>query len=790
MSDRTQMLKKKMLDAKPCVSAERLVLATEAYQKYAGLPAPIFRAKVLEYVLLNKKVEIREGELLVGDQADRQRCCPIFPEYQSSNGWLADEIKNLHKRKKDPLDVTPEDKKLILKYLKYWDGKSLEDITNEIIDDEIKIDEEEGCFTFGGRETATGHTCPNYKRLMESGLRGYINRCKEKIEQAKAAGNTSSMQPKVDFWEGSIIAMEAVISFAHRYAELAKEMADKETDKVRKEELLIIAENCQVVPESKPKTFMQAVQFVWFCHVVYHIENNSTGNGFGRFDQYTYPYYKADKEAGSITEEEATELLEMLYIKITGMIKIRPKIFSYAYAGYPMWQILMAGGIDVNGNDATNDISYLILEAADNIRMAQPAIGVRIHEGTPDKFMEKAVSMNQRGLSNPAFFNDKVAIPMVMAKGGSLEEARDWAIVGCVEPHPGQGTADGTPLAVYMNGGKMLELMLHNGVNYMTGHKLGPESGDVTKFTSKEELIKALECQLDYFYSLAIVNHNRVISKHATMLPVMFASDVMDDCIDNGMSVQQGGVRHNYTGAFIVGPANMADSIVAIDYAVFKDHICTMEELIEAVDNNFKGKERIRQYLLNVPPKFGNDIAEVDDVYRDLVCHIAEFVQSKEDARGGHYAFSNLSQTANVLLGSVCGATPDGRKAEEPLSDNASPSMGRDVNGPTASVNSVAHSDQVKHWDGSLLNIRFDPKGVEGEKGEKIVEGVVKTYFENYGSHIQINVVNNKILRAAQKDPEHYRDLLVRVAGYMAYFTEMDKDIQESIIARTCHFGD
>lgn len=790
MSERTQMLKKRMLDAKPCVSAERLVLATEAYQKYAGLPAPIFRARVLEYVLEHKKVEIRDGELLVGDQADRQRCCPLFPEYQSSNGWLAEEIRNLEKRSKDPLDVTPEDKETILKYLQYWDGKSLEDITNEIIDDEIKQDEEEGCFTFGGRETATGHTCPNYKRLLKSGLRGYIDRCKAKIEEVKKAGNTSALQPKIDFWQGSIIVMEAVIKFAHRYADLAEEMAEKEENAERKAELEMIAKNCRVVPEHEPENFLQAVQFVWFCHVTFHIENNSTGNGFGRFDQYIYPYYKMDKDKDAITEEFATEILEMLYIKITGMIKIRPKIFSYAYAGYPMWQILMCGGIDVEGKDATNDISYLILEAADNIRMSQPAIGVRIHEGTPERFMEKAVSMNQRGLSNPAFFNDKVAIPMVLAKGGSLEEARDWAIVGCVEPHPGQGSADGTPLAMYMNGGKMIELMLHNGRNYMTGHQLGPQSGDVTKFTCREELIKALETQLDYFYGIGIVNHNRVISKHSTMLPAMFASVVMDDCIDNGMSVQQGGVRHNYTGAFIVGPANMADSIVAMDHAVFKDHICTMEELVDAVDHNFEERERLRQYLLNIPPKFGNDIAEVDEVYRELVCHIAEFVQAKEDARGGHYAFSNLSQTANVLLGSVCGATPDGRKANEPLSDNASPTMGRDTNGPTASVNSVAHSDQVKHWDGSLLNIRFDPKGVEGEKGEKIVEGVVKTYFDHYGSHIQINVVNNKTLRAAQEDPEHYRDLLVRVAGYMAYFTEMDKDIQDSIIARTCHFGD
>lgn len=754
---------------------------------YSGLSAPVFRAKVLEYVLARKTVEIHDGELIVGDQAEHPRCAPLFPEYQSSNGWLADEIKNLHKRTKDVMTVSEKDKEIILKTLEYWDGKSMEDLANRIIDPTINVDEGEGIYNFGGRETATGHTTPNYERLLKIGLSGYIERCQQKIDNAYSEGITSSEEPKIEFWRASIIAMKAVINFANRYAECAEKMAQTEKDVTRKKELLTIAENCRVVPENAPQNFMQALQFIWFCHVTLHIENNSTGNGFGRFDQYIYPYYKKSLADGSITPEAATELLELLYIKISGMIKIRTKIFSYAYAGYPMWQILMCGGIDIYGNDATNDVSYLILDAADNIQMHQPAIAVRIHEKTPDAFMKKAIDMNQRGLSNPAFFNDKVAIPMVLAKGGTLEEARDWAIVGCVEPHPGQGSSDGTPLAIYLNGGRMIELALHDGFNYAVGRQAGPKTGDPCKFTCRQDIIEAVEKQMEYFYNKVIINHNKVISQQSVMLPVIFASLLVDDCIDKGMSVQQGGARHNYTGAFMVGPASVADSIVAVDYAVFKEKICTMSELIAALENNFEGQERLRQYLLNVPPKFGNDIKEVDEVYEEIVCHAARYVQAREDARGGHYCFSNLSQTANVSLGASVGATPDGRKAGEPLSDNASPAMGRDTSGPTASVQSVAHSNQVEQWDGALLNIRFDPKGVEGEKGEKIMEGVVRTYFENMGTHIQINVVDNKILRAAQKDPEHYRDLLVRVAGYMAYFTEVDKDVQESIIARTCH---
>lgn len=788
MSERSKKLKQKFLDAVPCVGAERLVLATEAYKKYAGLSAPVFRARVLEHVLMYKTVEIHDDELIVGDQAEHPRCAPLFPEYQSSNGWLADEIRNLHKRTKDVMKVSEKDKDIILKTLEeYWDGKSMEDLANSVIDPTINLDEAEGTYNFGGRETATGHTTPNYEKLLSMGLSGYIDRCQKKINEAMAAGVTSSIQPKIEFWKAGIIAMKAVIGFAHRYAECAEKMAEKEENAQRKKELLIIAENCRTVPEYQPQNFMQAVQFVWFCHVTFHIENNSTGNGFGRFDQYMYPYYKKSLEEGSITPEAAIELLELFYIKISGMIKIRTKIFSYAYAGYPMWQILMCGGVDIHGNDATNEVSYLILEAADHIQMHQPAIAVRIHEHTPEAFMHKAIDMNQRGLSNPAFFNDKVAIPMVMAKGGTLEEARDWAIVGCVEPHPGQGSADGTPLAIYLNGGKIIELALHDGWNYEHKRQTGPKTGKPELFTCRQDLIDAVEKQMDYFYEKVIINHNKVIAQQSVMLPVIFASLMVDDCIDKGMSVQQGGARHNYTGAFLVGPASMADSIVAVDYAVFKDEICTMTDLISALERNFEGEERLRQYLLNVPPKFGNDIKEVDEVYEEIVCHAAKYVQERKDARGGRYCFSNLSQTANVSLGASVGATPDGRKAGEPLSDNASPAMGRDVNGPTASVNSVAHSKQVEQWDGALLNIRFDPKGVEGEKGKKIMESVVKTYFENMGTHIQINVINNKTLRAAQKDPEHYRDLLVRVAGYMAYFTEVDKDVQESIIARTCH---
>jgi Pyruvate-formate lyase len=779
-------MKKRYFETRPNLTPERVRLATEAYQKFAGEAIPVFRAKVLAYVLENMTILINDDELIVGTPTSTYRGANLFPEYTSTK-WLVSELDDFADRSTDPIDITSEDREELKKLLKYWEGKSIEDLAYEILPEHIEKARADDIITIGCRNGCSGETMPNHKKFLSVGLNGLIRECEENI--AATLGGDREKQQKIDFWKASIIVCKSVIKYAERCADKADELAAKEKDPKRKMELYTIANNCRNVPANPPESFHEALQFVWFVQVVFHIEAPTTACGFGRFDQYMYPFLKPDVEYGKLDDEKSLELLECFYLKCCEVIEVRDKWYSKSFAGYPMWEILMVGGQTIEGKDATNALSYLCLDAAADLQTSQPVLAVRVFEGTPKELIRKGSKMVQQGMANPGFFNDKVVIPMILAKGGTMEEARDWAIVGCIQPQPGGGTADGSPDAGYVNAAKVLEIVLHNGVDPRTGDLVGLKTGDPVKFTTKEELLDAVKKQMVYFYEMIRDGYNIMVPNHMLRLPVIFASLVMEGCIQNGKSVQEGGTKYNTSGMFITGPANLADSIVAIEEVVFKDKTLTLEELIKILDKNFEGEERTRQLLLNKPPKFGNDNEYVDGIARDFVTFCAEAVQQMKDSRGGTYSFCNLSQTVNLSHGEVTGATPDGRLAGQPLSDNASPAMGRDISGPTATVKSVAALDQVHCHDGALFNLRFDPRGIQGEKGLEIVEGVIKTYFDHYGEHIQINVVDNETLRKAQKTPEDYRGLMVRVAGYMAYFTELDKAAQDAIIERTVHLA-
>lgn len=786
ISNRISCLKETLLSSRPCISSERIKLATEAYQKYSGVPIILLRAKVFAYILENMSIKIDEDELIVGTHSNRPRCAPVYPEYISSN-WLEKEIDSLPVRSADKLEVPPQDKKEILGLMDWWKEKSMQEITEESLPDNIKDAVECGLITIGSCDGATGHTNPHHAKLLELGLDGYINLCEEKIH--KTIGGSKELQEKIDFWNACIIVCNGIIKYSERYSVLAENLAKKESDDKRKAELTKIMDVCRNVPRNKPRNFHEVVQFVWFIQLMIHIESNAHANGMGRFDSYAYPYYKMDKDSGGITEEEAVELLQCLYIKVSDIIKLRGEYYSKAFAGFSMWQTIMLGGQTADGRDASNELSYLMLEAADGVKLAQPALCLVCFEGTPDKLFRKGVEMVRSGQANPAFFNDKVAVPICLAKGGSIEESREWVTVGCIEPYPGRGTSDGLPTAGYLNILKCLELVLHNGKDPVTGKQVGLKTGDPAKICSLDQLIDATKEQAKYFLDMLMLGYNIVLGYHINYTPNVFASIVIDDCIDKGVSVQAGGARHSYSGISIAGAANVADSFVSIDQLVFKEKKITMRELISILDKNFEGSEDLRQMLLNVPPKFGNDIDVVDYLAEDIVNFTSKYVQSPEhkDARGGQYAMSNLSQTLNLTQGDSTAASADGRKAFTPLADNASPHMGRDVSGPTAVVNSVSKLDQIYCWNGSLFNLRFDPASVRGEKGLDIIESVIKNYFDRYGFHIQINVVDNETLLAAQSDPENYRGIVVRVAGYLAFFTELDKKAQDIILARTAH---
>ena len=679
---------------------------------------------------------------------------------------------------------------MILETLKYWDGKSMEDLSNLVMPSKIKELEKDDIICVGLENGVSGETTCDHEKILTVGLKGYIEECQRNIDSH--IPQTMEEQSKVDFWQACIIQAKGLITYAHRMAEEAERQAMLCKDEKRKRELLTIAENCRVVPENPPRTFQQALQSIWFVHVCFYIEVCTTACGFGRFDQYMWPFYKKDVlEEGRLSREEALEMLECLYLKTCEVYEVRDNWYATAFAGYPMWQTLVVGGQTSDGKDATNDLSYLCLEAASDLQIKQPVMALRVWEKTPEALIRYGCKMIQEGQANPGFFNDAAAIGMSLEKGrgSTIEEAKDWTIVGCIQPAPGGGSADGSPDAGYVNMGKMIEFVLHNGVDPATGKQMGLETGDPREFKTIEEFKDALKKQILHHYDLIRIGYNLMQSIHMNRYPVIFASMVTKGCVESGKSVQHGGAKYSTAGMYVTGPANLADCIVAIETCVFKDHDVTMDELIRACDTNFEGQERLRQLLLNKPEKYGNNQAHVDAVYKEMVDFIAENVQQWHDARGGYYAFGIDSQTMNIPHGQVTGALPDGRKAGEPFCDASSPMMGRDIHGPTATVKSVASMVDEKLHEGALYNLRFDPKGVQGENGLKIIEGVIKTYFDDGGQHIQINVVDNETLRKAQQNPENYKGLMVRVAGYMAYFTELDKSAQDTIIYRTAHLS-
>lgn len=787
LNERLTRMRNKLFDSRPCITAERLVLETEAYQKFAGEATPIFRAKVVKYIMEHMTTLIMDDELIVGTPTNKYRGANLHPEFQSSTEFYLPELDAFPLRKTDPYDISPEDRELILKTLPYWEGKSMQDMSKKALPADILERIHDDIITVGLTNGVSGETTCDHEKLLAVGLKGYIDECRENIRSTLCSSKED--QQRVDYWNACIIQCEGLIEYAHRMAAEAERQAAACTDPKRKQELLTVAANCRVVPENPPQTFQQALQLVWFVHVYFHIEVCTTANGFGRFDQYMWPFYEKDVLLEkNITKDEALEMLECFYLKACEVFEVRDKWYATSFAGYPMWELLVVGGQTPEGKDATNELSYVCLDAASELKTTQPVMAVRVWDGTPEELIRKGCLMIQDGQANPGFFNDNVAMQMALGKGCSMEEARDWTIVGCIQPGPGGGTADGSPDAGYVNMGKMMEFVLHNGVDPETGKLMGLQTGDPREFRNIEEFKDALKKQILHHYKMVTTGYNIMQSMHMTRYPVIFASMVTRGCVETGKSVQEGGAKYSTAGLYITGAANMADSIAAIDTCVFRDKDITMAQLIDALDKNFEGEERLRQLLLNKPAKFGNDDPYVDGIYREMMQFIAKNVQTWPDARGGTYSFNVHSQTVNVSHGAVCGATPDGRRAGEAFCDNASPMMGRDMKGPTATVKSVASMGQASFHDGALFNLRFDPKGVQGEKGLASIEGVIKTYFQNGGEHIQINVVDDETLRAAQRTPEKYKGLMVRVAGYMAYFTELDKDAQDTIIYRTAHF--
>lgn len=777
MTQRVAKLKEMQEKVKPSFSSERARLVTEADELFKDEPQVIAKAKMLKYILDNMTIFIQEGELIVGNHTNKPRCAPVYPEFGAR--WILNEMDKFTTRTTDQLQIDPKDREELERILPKWAGKSFDELAADALSEEAIVAEDSGVFTIGSRDTSPGHILPYYKKLLNKGLNGFIY----EIEEVESKKKAIATQEQKNFWTAAKISLNAAIDFAKRYSILAREMVDKTEDEKWKRELFTIADNCENVPGNPAGSFQEAVQFVWFMHLIVNIESNGHGNSFGRFDQYCGSYYDSDIKSGKITEEFGTEILCCFYIKCTDIIKLRDSFNSDSFAGYPMWQNIIVGGQNADGSDSTNELSFAMLQANDDVRTSSPTMSVRYHDNLSKELFDKGIDMIRRGLSTPAFFNDNLVMSILKNKGYDESEIYDWGIYGCVQPGV-QGKSDTRPTVGYVNSIKCLELVLNKGFDPLTGKKIGMDFGELSNL---EELLDAVKKQMSHFIGLMCESYVIVGELHRKYEQMPFNSMMIDGTIESGKSIQDGGAKYSEASGLMTGVANTADSIAAIDTLVYRKKAIDMNELKEALANDFEGREPLRQMLLNGAPKYGNDIDYVDGIVAEIVENYKKTMDKYRDNRGGRYVLEVESQSMNVSQGKCVGATPDGRFAYTPVNDNCSPAMGRDVNGPTSTVLSVSKINQINAEAGSLFNLRFDTRSVSGGNGPAIIGGVIKTYFDHMGEHIQINVVDDKTLREAQKTPENYRSLLVRVAGYLAYFTELDKAVQDSIIERTAH---
>ena len=780
--DRIEMMNDRLKNSKPQLDTERAKLVTEAYAKFATYTPVLRRAHAFAYILDNMEANMQDGELIVGSQTKRVRGVPVFPEFGAK--WVIDEIDMFPVRGTDPIVVPAETKAELLPILESWGENTFDIQSTAALDDYVLKAQDCGVLSVGARTTGMGHISPDYPSILPVGLKGIIARYKEMIEKTQVL--TPEDSRKIDFWNANIISCEAVIRFAHKFSDQAAKLAEAETDPKRKAELLKIADVCSNVPENEPRDFWEALQFVWFLQLTIQIEDNGHSIAVGRLDQNLYPYYKKSVIEGDMAAEDAEELLAALYIKCTEVLKLRDSFDSLGFAAYPMWQQMAIGGLTRDGKDATNELTYAVFNAWDLVKTVQPTMALRVNDNTPKELMDVALGMVQKGYAIPAFYNDNMIANALKNKGATEEDSRDWTIHGCVEPYV-QGKTDGRPNVGYINAAKCIELVLNNGYDPVAKCEMGLKTGDPDTFTSVKDFEEALHKQIVHFVKVMCEAYTKVCAMHALYVPKGYASALVTDCIGRGKSLEEGGALYNSSGVFLVAMANGADCLEAIDYVVFQEKMMKASEFNEILHNNYEGNERLRNIILNKVDKYGNDKERVDGYANRMIrAYNAEMVKYR-DSRGGTYENCILSTSFNVLQGKTIGATPDGRLAGEPVSDNASPMVGRDVTSPTATIKSVASIDQCDCNNGALFNIKFDPNIVQGEEGKEILRNVIQSYFDMNGEHIQINVVDAGTLEAAQESPEDYKNLLVRVAGYSAYFIELDREVQNNIIGRTAH---
>ena len=776
MNSRTEKLKTLMLEAHPTISSERAVLFTKALSEPSEEPIIIRLAKSFAFVLDNLTLRIEPGELIVGNMGPTFRSCQIFPEYSWT--WIEEELDRFDKRRTERFLIDEIDKENLREVFHFWKGKSTAEICAKIMPNDSQKASKAGLFTIGAPGTGIGHVIVDYPLVLKEGLEGLF----KIIEEFKA--RPFEDPEGADFYESAEIQIRAAIRYSERFAKYAESLAREEPDEKRKEELLEISRICYQVPAKPASSFHEALQSFWFIHLIVQTESNGHSMSTGRFDQYLLPYYKADIESGKITREDALELLELLWIKFSSLIKLRNEYYSTAFAGHPMFQNLTIGGQDAYGNDSSNELTELILEATTNMRVTQPTVSFRWHNNTPIEMKLKAADVISKGLGMPGLFNDEIIIPMMIRKGTDEEEAYDYSILGCVEPIIG-GKSDPRPNIGYVNLLKILEITLYNGKDPETELQVGLETGDPSDFESFEELWEAYVAQIDHAIHLLTEADKIAAGVLAKNKPTPFISVLLDGCLSKGRTMQDGGVKYNSGGIMGVGIAMVADSLSMLRKHVFEKKTLTMTEMLNALISNFKEHENLRIKLENDSDKYGNDIERVDFLARDAGSAFCNSIQRRMTTRDGPYHGALFSVSMYIPQGERVGATPDGRCSGLMLSDGVSPAHNRDVNGPTAAMESVARLDHGLCYNGTLYNMKFIPRTFESEEGRAAFISMIDSYFKLGGLHIQFNVVSKETLEDAIANPLQHRDLIVRVAGYSAYFIELDPFVQKEVIKRT-----
>ena len=791
LTPRMSQFREEVLQEKPYIDAQRAIFVTQVYQENQNQPPVMKRALMLKKVLENMSIYIEDKTLIVGNQATKNRNAPIFPEYTME--FVLKELDLFEKRDGDVFYIEEETKQQLREIAPFWNNNNLRARGEALLPEEVSVFMETGVFGMEGKLNAgDAHLAINDEKLLKMGLAGYrkyTEDCKNALDLTKP----ESIDALV-FYKAVLIVIDAVVDFANRYSDLAFLMAQDETNAERQKELLEISRICKKVPENPAETFHEAIQSVWFVQLILQIESNGHSLSYGRFDQYMYPYYQYDLEHHISTKEEMLELLTNLWIKTLTINKVRSQSHTLSSAGSPMYQNVTIGGQTTEGKDAVNDLSFLVLQSVAQTRLTQPNLTVRYHHNINPKFFDECVEVMRLGFGMPALNNDEVIIPSFMNWGVKKEDAYNYSAIGCVETAvPGKWGYRCTGMS-YINFPRLLLCVMNDGVDLTSGKRFVKGHGKFTQMTSYEELMKAWDSAIREMTRYSVIVENAIDLASERDVPDILCSTLTDDCIGRGKTIKEGGAVYDFISGLQVGIANMADSLSAIKKLVFDEKKLTTKDLWDAILDNFTSEksQQVQDLLIHGAPKYGNDNDEVDqlviDAYDSYLDELKKYPNTRY-ARGpiGGIRYGGTSSiSANVGQGMSTCATPDGRKAFEPLAEGCSPCHNADQNGPTAVFKSVAKLPTEQITGGVLLNQKMTPTMLMKEENRKKLEMLIHTFFYRlHGYHVQFNIVSKETLLDAQAHPEKHRDLIVRVAGYSAFFNVLSKKTQDDIIGRT-----